>query len=82
MFQDLRTLGVKACTNITPVISCDGTGYSTLEEGLAQGYFVKDDRYIADGIGKNSSDVRYICYEAGHRVELNPQEVSAGYPDD
>lgn len=35
MFRDLRNKGVKACTNITPVINCVGKGeYKTLAEGL------------------------------------------------
>lgn len=37
MFQDLRNMGVKACTNITPVISSTGDGYyKTLAEGLQE----------------------------------------------
>eukprot|EP00775_Hariotina_reticulata_P012727 gene12727-12857_t len=47
MFQKLRDeFGVKCCTNITPIISLESPqDYTTYQEGLSRGYFVKDIRF-------------------------------------
>ena len=84
MFGDLRAMGVKASTNITPVISnggVDASGYKTLQEGLAKNFFVSDNRYNDDGIGTNSSNARYIYYDGGQRIYVDAQSAFTGYPD-
>ncbi|KAH7025658.1 alpha-1,4-glucan lyase [Microdochium trichocladiopsis] len=60
MFKDLRQLGVKCSTNITPYInSTPNDDYTTLNEALKAGYFIVDLRDI-DPSAPNPQDQRYL----------------------
>ncbi|CAE6488097.1 unnamed protein product, partial [Rhizoctonia solani] len=73
LLSDLRSQGVKCSTNITPFINAwpdpNGIPYSTLDEGLANDYFIKDKRYTAEGGPSNANDDRYMVYRSSRRDE-------------
>jgi len=78
MFTQLRSLGIKCSTNITPVIKNEDTSrddYNTLQEGLRKGFFVMDNRKVVD-LPAKAEDVRYVYYVNGQRVRLNPNDKS------
>ncbi|KAK0716079.1 alpha-1,4-glucan lyase [Lasiosphaeris hirsuta] len=65
MFTKLRQLGVKCSTNITPYInSIPSSSYKTLNEGLANNYFIVDKR-DQDPSAPNPEDQRYLEYGTG-----------------
>lgn len=74
MFSDLRKKGVKCSTNITPVINMrpDST-YTTLNEGLQHGYFVKDVRELDPG-APSPSQQRCLDFGNGHRYFKDPNK--------
>ncbi|KXX73549.1 Alpha-glucosidase 2 [Madurella mycetomatis] len=66
MFAKLRQLGVKCSTNITPYINCiPSPSYTTLNEGLANNYFLVDKR-DRDPSAPNAQDQRYLEYGTGN----------------
>ncbi len=68
MFTNLRNNGIKCSTNITPIISNkNADSYSTYQEGVQKGYFVKDTRYDAD----NPDGKVYYKYSGGMKQEYN-----------
>ncbi|KAG8714455.1 hypothetical protein FRC11_008407 [Ceratobasidium sp. 423] len=71
LLGDLRNQGVKCSTNITPFINnvSDGIKYPTLDEGLANDYFIKDKRYTAEGGPSNANEDRYMVYRSSNRDE-------------
>ncbi|KAG0639095.1 glycosyl hydrolases family 31-domain-containing protein [Tuber brumale] len=81
MFHELRGLGIKSCTNITPVINlnpCDT--YNTLHEGHKDGHFIMDKRYD-DGTGVVPvHKVEYICYEGGIKLFIDPVNEKGQFP--
>ncbi|KAK5651788.1 hypothetical protein OQA88_11655 [Cercophora sp. LCS_1] len=65
MFGKLRELGIKCSTNITPYISnVPSESYKTLNEGLANNYFLVDKRDI-DPSAPNAEHQRYVEYGTG-----------------
>ncbi|CAE6345185.1 unnamed protein product [Rhizoctonia solani] len=78
MLTDLRNQGVKCSTNITPFINefSDGIDYPTLREGLDKGYFVKDNRYTAEGGPSNANEDRYMVYRSSNRDEFNAADLN------
>ncbi|KAH0607359.1 uncharacterized protein H6S33_002393, partial [Morchella sextelata] len=77
MFAQLRSDGIKCCTNITPVISANDLpgeeGYKTLRSGRDKGYFIKDKRYTK-GVSEKVSEINYMCYEGGSRNDIPADE--------
>lgn len=68
MFAALRRNGIKCSTNITPIISNkDADNYETYQEGIKNGYFVKDLRYDAD----NPDGRKYYKYSGGAELEYD-----------
>lgn len=65
-FGWLRSIGIKCCTNITPVISNQDPTYRTYREGYDKGYFLKDVR-VMDGV----SSVYYQDYRGGAEYDSN-----------
>ena len=81
MFSYLRDLGVKCSTNITPFInSTPASSYETLNEGMNNGYFVKDKRFL-DGSPPNYWDQRTLCYQGGGSSLKNPNYDRPGHGD-
>ncbi|KAG8723838.1 hypothetical protein FRC12_024421 [Ceratobasidium sp. 428] len=73
----LRNQGVKCSTNITPFINGDSdSSYSTLQEGLTKGYFVKDKRYTGEGGPANADEDRYMLYRGGYKNEFQASDLS------
>ncbi|RYP05667.1 hypothetical protein DL765_009769 [Monosporascus sp. GIB2] len=67
MFKTLRENGVKCSTNITPYISSiKSSSYTTLDEGLEKGYFIKDKRDL-DPSAPASYAQRYQEFGTGHQ---------------
>ena len=65
MFATLRRLGIKCSTNITPYInSVPSDSYATLNEGLANNYFLVDER-DRDPAAPDAEDQRYLEYATG-----------------
>jgi alpha-glucosidase (family GH31 glycosyl hydrolase) len=74
MFKTLREKGIKCSTNITPVIKNSDTAdktYKTFQTGMQKGFFVKDIRK-PDNLLVSAADVRYIKYEGGTRIRMDP----------
>ncbi|KAF6826526.1 alpha-1,4-glucan lyase [Colletotrichum musicola] len=72
MFSELRQLGVKCSTNITPYISnIPSDTYKTLNEGLANDFFVKDVRDL-DPSAPGALEQRYIQYGTSSVYFRNP----------
>ncbi|KAL0932734.1 alpha-1,4-glucan lyase [Colletotrichum truncatum] len=66
MFSELRQLGVKCSTNITPYINnISSDTYTTLKEGLQNNYFLKDNRDL-DPSAPGPSEQRYLQYGQGN----------------
>ncbi|GKU08319.1 unnamed protein product [Fusarium langsethiae] len=79
MFKTLREQGVKCSTNITPYInSVPSDTYSTLNEGLNDGRFIKDDRDV-DPSAPNVWDQRYVGWSVGNQVFLDPNTQKPPY---
>jgi alpha-glucosidase (family GH31 glycosyl hydrolase) len=79
MFKTLRQQGVKCSTNITPYISSmPSDSYSTLNEGLKEGHFIKDDRDL-DPSAPNVWDQRYVGWSVGNQIFLNPNTQKPPY---
>ncbi|KAG9081896.1 hypothetical protein FS749_007308, partial [Ceratobasidium sp. UAMH 11750] len=73
---DLRNVGVKCSTNITPFINGDDDKtYSTLQEALAKGYFVKDKRYKGEGGPTFADEDRYMLYRGGYKNEFQASDL-------
>ncbi|KAJ1323679.1 Glycosyl hydrolases family 31 [Microdochium nivale] len=65
MFGELRKLGVKCSTNITPFINkAPKDDYKTLNEGLEKNYFILDKRDI-DPSAPEPADQRYLQFGKG-----------------
>ncbi|KAG8709468.1 hypothetical protein FRC12_001227 [Ceratobasidium sp. 428] len=76
-FSELKDQGIKCSTNITPFINGDEDPYySTLQEGLRKGYFVKDKRYIGEGGPTCANEDRYMLYRGGHMNEFQASDLS------
>ncbi|KAI5919462.1 glycosyl hydrolases family 31-domain-containing protein [Camillea tinctor] len=72
MFKTLRAKGIKCSTNITPYISCKPSEtYSTLNEGLKNGYFIIDDRDI-DSSASQPHEQRYQSWSVGNQIFKAP----------
>ena len=74
MFSYLRTKGVKCSTNITPVINLRQDSefkYTTLDEGLANNYFVIDKRELDPG-ASSPEQQRCLDFGKGDRYFINP----------
>lgn len=72
MFDQLRQKGIKCSTNITPYISnVPSNTYKTLNEGLANNYFVTDVRDI-DPSAPNAQDQKYLQYGTGQTYFTTP----------
>lgn len=78
MFHGLKAKGVKCSTNITPVISNEGQGYETYNQGLANNYFLLDRRHDPD----NPESKKYQLYGGGNEYRPNssyPYENPPGF---
>ncbi|KAH8895231.1 hypothetical protein GQ53DRAFT_855393 [Thozetella sp. PMI_491] len=81
MFANLRNQGVKCTTNITPYInSIPSDTYSTLNEGLANSYFIKDIRDL-DPTAPTASQQRYLEFGGGNSYFTAPITDRAPYWD-
>ncbi|KAG8665372.1 hypothetical protein FPOAC2_10450 [Fusarium poae] len=79
MFKTLREQGVKCSTNITPYInSVPSDTYATLNDGLKDGRFIKDDRDV-DPSAPNVWDQRYVGWSVGNQIFLNPNTQKPPY---
>ncbi|KAK1727512.1 alpha-1,4-glucan lyase [Colletotrichum acutatum] len=81
MFSELRRLGVKCSTNITPYISnVPSSSYNTLNEGLQNQYFLKDEREL-DPSAPGALEQRYIQYGTSNLYFTNPNTDKPDYWD-
>ncbi|KAH7002467.1 glycosyl hydrolases family 31-domain-containing protein [Ilyonectria destructans] len=79
MFKTLREKGVKCSTNITPYInSTPSDEYSTLNEGLQNGYFVADNRDI-DPSAPYPHQQRYLEFGTGSQYFQAPISARPDY---
>ncbi|KAM0226789.1 hypothetical protein ACHAPO_012072 [Fusarium lateritium] len=79
MFKTLREQGVKCSTNITPYInSVPSDTYTTLNDGIKDGRFIKDDRDV-DPSAPNVWDQRYMGWSVGNQIFLNPNTQKPPY---
>jgi len=84
MFQNLRNLGIKCSTNITPIISNQDPNYKVYREGINNNYFIKDVRT------NNGNLSLHQDYSDGHEYifeynNYNPNQPFVGevyYGDD
>ncbi|KAJ3541782.1 hypothetical protein NM208_g4436 [Fusarium decemcellulare] len=84
MFKKLREKGVKCSTNITPYINLTPTkGYTTLNEGLENNYFITDNRDL-DPAAPHAHEQRYLGFNVGKRTFKAPQYEKPDYfePDE
>lgn len=73
MFKDLRDLGVKCSTNITPYINCSSSSaYTTLNEGLRKNFFIKDNRNFEDTPASQADQQRYMEFGTGQQYFKRP----------
>ncbi|KAG9127671.1 hypothetical protein FRC07_011055 [Ceratobasidium sp. 392] len=76
LLAELKSRGVKCSTNITPFINGDpDPSYTTLQEGLSEGYFVKDKRYTGEGGPTCAEEDRYMLYRGGFIDEFQASEL-------
>ncbi|WQF89176.1 Putative glycoside hydrolase family 31, galactose mutarotase-like domain superfamily [Colletotrichum destructivum] len=81
MFGELRRLGVKCSTNITPYISSvPSATYSTLNEGLKNEYFLKEERDL-DPSAPGAHEQRYLQYSTSNVGFTNPNTDKPDYWD-
>jgi alpha-glucosidase (family GH31 glycosyl hydrolase) len=80
MFARLNEKGVKCSTNITPVINAT-IEYPVHQELVKKKFYVPDRRYL-DGISNQPENQRYMCYEGGQRIIVNPNLEQPGFGDD
>ncbi|KAH7134411.1 glycosyl hydrolases family 31-domain-containing protein, partial [Dactylonectria macrodidyma] len=79
MFKTLREKGIKCSTNITPYINnIDNPNYTTLNEGLQNGYFLEDERDI-DPSAPHAHEVRYLEYGTGSTYFQAPSRDKPDY---
>ncbi|KAH8676424.1 glycosyl hydrolases family 31-domain-containing protein [Tricladium varicosporioides] len=72
MFKTLREKGIKCSTNITPYINClPNSSYTTLNEGLEKGYFIKDKRDL-DPSAPHAHEQRYLQFGTGRTYFTAP----------
>lgn len=72
MFSELRQLGVKCSTNITPYINnIPSAKYTTLNEGLKDNRFLLDEREL-DPSAPDAKEQRYMQFEGGNITFTNP----------
>lgn len=92
MFAELRKMGVKCSTNITPVINAiDDGNYSALEsgwvgsgitgDGYNDNYFIRDKRDI-DPSAPAAGQQSYLQYGKGTRYFTKPNTQRPDYGDD
>ena len=85
MFAQLKTKGVKCCTNITPIISFDGyrtsnDPYPTINAAWdrdnhtdpSKNFLIMDQRYLEGLQGRNSGDQLYLYYDGGQARITSP----------
>ena len=85
MFAQLKTKGVKCCTNITPIISFDGyrtsnDPYSTIDAAWdsddhtdpSKNFLIMDKRFLEGLQGRNAEDQLYLCYDGGQAKITSP----------
>lgn len=75
MFHNLKALGVKCSTNITPVISREDQNYSTYTQARDNGYFVPDKRYDPG----NPDSKKYQLYGGGNEYQPNNNDYVEGF---
>lgn len=75
MFSNLKKLGVKCSTNITPVISKEDSNYSTYKEALQQNYFVNDKRFRPN----DWESTHYQLYGGGNEYCPNSDGYVEGF---
>ncbi|RPA96223.1 hypothetical protein L873DRAFT_1791713 [Choiromyces venosus 120613-1] len=81
MFDELRALGIKSCTNITPVINLNPSDtYTTLQEGRENGHFIMDKRFDDGNSVVPVHKVEYICYEGGVKLLIDPVNEKGQFP--
>ncbi|KZL72832.1 glycoside hydrolase family 31 protein (alpha-1,4-glucan lyase) [Colletotrichum tofieldiae] len=81
MFSELRRLGVKCSTNITPYInSVPSESYTTLNEGLQNEYFLKEEREL-DQSTPGAREQRYLQYSTSNVGFTNPNTDKPDYWD-
>lgn len=87
MFSNLRSQGIKCCTNITPIISNENQDltYGTYASGIANKYFVTDNRVLPCDDVKNDmyqdfnfgSETIKTIEEVVNKPDKNPIEEKA-----
>lgn len=75
MFKKLRAQGIKCSTNITPIISNKDPHYTTYQEGLANNYFVVDQRHNPD----DPASRVYQLYASGNEYSPNNPNMIEGF---
>lgn len=75
MFHNLKEKGIKCSTNITPVISREDPNYQTYVQARDNDYFVKDSRYMTEGVNNG----QYQLYGGGKEYSPNEGRAIEGF---